>query len=514
MPEFAYDLLRDPLLGVRSAAGQQENVTLPGALSRLGADETGAFTALQPHQSHSWHAFLVQLAALALDRAGATDPALPENGWREHLLALTGGRFEPWCLLVDDLSRPAFMQPPVPEGTLKGFKGAIPYPDALDILVTSKDHDVKSARIAEPRPEHWVYALVSLQTMQGFSGRDNYGVVRMNGGFGNRPGVAFAPGLSWGPRFIRDVSILLAERARIIENHGYSDREGEALLWLQPWDGTKSVPIEKCDPFFVEICRRVRLTDEHGSVAARTAPSKVKRIASSVDNGDTGDIWTPLKSGGAALTLDGSGFTYRRLSQILFTTDFDLPPAAAIQPGDADDMVLVARAMVRGQGKTEGLHQRMVPLPRPIRRRLGNPLERPTLAELAKRRVEQAARVDRSILHPSLCVLLQAGPEKADFRDGRTQPWRDRFNAAVDQMFFTQLWHDAEATPVEAELRWAEVLQQLGRAQLNEAIDSAPVPVARRYRAIAAAERVFGGAFRKHFPQLYERSADELDTTA
>jgi CRISPR system Cascade subunit CasA len=61
------------------------------------------------------------------------------------------------------------------------------------MLVTAKNHDVKAARLTEAGIDDWLFALVTLQTMEGIGGRNNYGVSRMNGGFANRPGFSIAP---------------------------------------------------------------------------------------------------------------------------------------------------------------------------------------------------------------------------------------------------------------------------------------------------------------------------------
>jgi CRISPR system Cascade subunit CasA len=518
MADTLHNLVHDRLVRSRTSDGAYHADTLPGLLARLGGDDVVSFPVLQPHQSHAWFAFLVQLAGIALHRAREKDPALTEKEWAERLLALTDGAPEPWSLVVPALERPAFLQPSVPERTLDGFKNRIQHPDALDVLVTAKLHDVKGARIAEPEPEHWIFALVSLQTMQGFSGRDNYGIVRMNGGFGNRPCVAYAPSLSWGPRFRRDVAILLAQRPDLIVAYRYADRGGVALQWLEPWDGRTSIPLGECDPFFIEICRRVRLEREGPDrVIARIAPSKAKRTAVSVDNGDTGDPWTPLKlKDQAALTLDGSGFSYRRLHRLLFGNEFRLGAAGRVRSDDPEHLLLIARAMVRGQGKTEGLHERVIVLPGHIRSRLADPDAFERLARVAEHNIQLVARVDREILNPALCVLLQGGPDRARLDDERARRWRERFDAAVDAEFFPHLWSAVE-DPEAAENRWVRLLYGLARTQLEEAIRSAPIPDARRYRAIAAAERVFEGAFHKRFHQVFqpsERSADELAPTA
>jgi CRISPR system Cascade subunit CasA len=56
------------------------------------------------------------------------------------LLKLADGSEAAWHLVVDDVSQPAFMQPPVPEGSLEEAKYSsdIQTPDELDMLVTSK----------------------------------------------------------------------------------------------------------------------------------------------------------------------------------------------------------------------------------------------------------------------------------------------------------------------------------------------------------------------------------------
>jgi CRISPR system Cascade subunit CasA len=509
MAELRHDILTEPVIRARQLDGSEGSFALPDVLEMLGTEAVAGFPGLQPHQFQSWHAFLVQTAALALARAGNGHPARSAVQWRESLLALTDGQHGPWSLIVDDLSRPAFMQAPVPEDSLSGFKADTGNPDAIDILVTSKNHDIKAARITDPTPEHWIYALVSLQTMQGFSGRDNYGIVRMNGGFGNRPSVGYSPSLNAGPRFVRDVKVLLRSRDRLVREYGYPQSGGMALLWLEPWDGLGALPIRRCDPFFIEICRRVRLVYRGERVSARTAPSRVKRISSPVDSGDTGDVWTPVKTAAReALTLDGSGFTYRRIQRLL-SSEFQLGAAASVQPDDPDTLYLIARGLVRGQGKTDGLHDRTIPIPRSARKILANPEGAERLQALAARRVELTALVDRSILHPALCVLLQGGPEKAKFDDKRTRRWRDTFDGDVDAGFFPALWDDAELTPADADLRWGERLRELSSAQLREAIRSAPPSSARHYRAVAAAERVFHGAFRRLFPDMYTTRDEE-----
>ncbi|MBK6534527.1 MAG: hypothetical protein IPF99_34725 [Deltaproteobacteria bacterium] len=221
-----YNLLTEPLLAVESPDGARATVTLPGALARLGAGVPTEFAALQSHQLHAWHAFVVQLAALAVHADGSDDLAVDEAAWRERLRALTAGRDEPWCLVVHDLSQPAFLQAPVPEGTLAAFKRRFDSPDRLDVLVTSKNHDVKLQRVRIAAPQHWVFALVMLQTYEGFLGVGNYGIARMNGGFASRPSLGAARSPALVDRFARDVAVWSARRESLISLFGYAPSGG------------------------------------------------------------------------------------------------------------------------------------------------------------------------------------------------------------------------------------------------------------------------------------------------
>ncbi|MBF8271512.1 MAG: casA [Magnetococcales bacterium] len=188
------NVMIDPLIRVQTAAGQRMALSLPGVMAGLANHTLVSFPALQPHQRHAWHSFLVQLAAMAMHRAGMEKPPHDEYSWLPLLRALTSEwpNDEPWQLVVADLAQPAFMQPGIPEKTLNGFKNSILTPDGLDVLVTAKNHDIKMARIGHPHPDHWIMALITLQTMEGYLG-GYYGIARMNGGSASRPAVGARP---------------------------------------------------------------------------------------------------------------------------------------------------------------------------------------------------------------------------------------------------------------------------------------------------------------------------------
>lgn len=500
MPETSHDLLEDALLGVSVRDESSElRLTLPAVLESLAAgDRITSFTQLQAHQSQAWYCFLCQLAAIALDRAGLEAVDEASGRWAELLLKLTDGRREPWRLVVPDLHKPAFMQPPVPEGDWSALGTTVGHPDDLDLLVTSTNHDVKITRIERPEPAHWLYALISLQTMGNYAGYRNYGVARKSSGYSCRPFVGLAPGLGWGERFRRDVGVLLDERAGIAADHGFDPDHGEALLYMEPWDGTDSIPLEKLDPLFIEVCRRVRLQPTGDGLLARRTTSRTRRVAAKELAGNVGDPWTPVQvSDGTALNVSGSGFHYQLVADLLLTGEYRRGPAAKVRSGDPDELYLICQALSRGQGQTNGLHERLVPIPGHVRRRLMEGESRGELGERAKQRIEFVDTVQTKALRPALCALYQGDPESLEFRDERPRPWIDRHDDRVDRIFFERLWRHAELPPEEAARAWADEVYEMAEEVLEEAIQRASVPEPRRYRGWAGAERIFGGARRK-----------------
>ena len=512
--ELCYSLLDEPLLTVRTMGGDRRGATLPDVLAGLSRDDIASFEALQAHQRQAWFCFLAQLGALGLDRTGRE--SLPDEAglWRRMLLELSDGKEGAWSLAVDELSRPGFMQPPVPEGCLSdaGFKTEFKTPALLDMLVTSKNHDVKRSRIFKPAPEHWIYALVTLQTMEGFMGRGNYGIFRMNGGFGSRPLVELAPGLRWGLQFQRDVRVLVAARGRILEEFEY-DMEGYALLWLEPWDGAKSsgLPLAECHPYVIEACRRIRfISAADGQLSCLGANTKGTRINAPEDlNGVTGDPWTPVDLGDSkALNVGSGGFSYDRLADIFLTGEYQKPPALEHTDEERNGGYLVATALARGQGQTDGFHHRIVPVPPRVSRCLLQESERQRLGQMAKQRVELASKVENNVLRPALYTLFNAGSDGEPDAD-RARPWTNAFDEKVDDVFFHDLWRSVDMSGEEAARCWQERLYHIARNRLEDAINSTPLPSMRRYRAISEAESIFEGMARTHLTKLFEEPEGE-----
>ena len=503
------DLLNDPIFSLRVGT-TLVRASLPEVLAHLSAEAPVEPTALQPHQHHAWHAFVVQVAALASHHAGLSLPLKSASAWRDGLLALGRGSKEAWKVVVSDLSKPAFQQPPIPENQLdKKRWSRLVTPDALDILVTAKNHDVKQTRIREPRVEHWVYALINLQTMQGFLGAGNYGIARMNGGFGNRPSLSASPSLQWNVRFRRDVEVWRTQRSRLEESHGYHEK-GIALVWLEPWDGSKSIPSTRLDPCFIETCRRVRFTNEAGGLCAWMLPTKTARLAFEAGGGNTGDVWTPIdRRRNVALSLAGGGFDYTKLNELLFQGDWTRPPAL-----DGDEHTvsqLHAWALVRGQGKTEGLHEATLTLGKTARRLYSKGDPEGRLAGRAKDWVLDAATVRLKVLRPALLALVQGGADSLDFQDKRVDHLTARFDADVNDAFFRELFESFEA-PSEGDphgtARWRTFLFETARRHFDAAQGALPFPSERRWRAIARGESTLNGAARRLIPEAFPKNPD------
>jgi CRISPR system Cascade subunit CasA len=500
------NILTAPIFGVRTASGTIHRWSLAEVLAGLQRGVDLEFTGLQAHQMHAWHAFLCQIGASALLQTGhiATDE-LDADGWESAVLTLTDGDVAPWCLLVQDLSQPAFMQPPVPEGTLDGFKNSSEQPDLLDLLVTAKNHDIKRRRARKPRPEHWAYTLISLQTTDGFAGRNNYGVARMNGGYGSRAYVSVAQKDEWAVRFQRDIAVLLEQRPALAAQLGSPDRGSQLLLWVPPWNGSTSIELSECDPFFVEICRRVRLecADENAEhIVARFTGTQVPRIAANDCKGDVGDPWIPIRiEDGAALTA--KNLSYSVLQMVLFGADYRPSSASMIRDEDGRTPVIVARVLARGKGGTEGYHERILPCSTRARALLGSREGRSTLGSLARLRIEQVAIAKKRMLKPAIATLLQGAPNSINFDDERADRIVQVMESRVDHVFFDSLFSDIERTANEAKRSWEKRLYEFAIGILESAIDGMPIPQARRYRAISAAERVLHGAARRCFPDLF-----------
>lgn len=515
-----HDLLTEPLMGVRTRDGERR-LSLPELLAELSAGTVEGYTGLRAHQAAPWHVFLVQLAASIQSRRPTE--ALPTDAayWRDGLLDLAHGQASAWQLIVEDVEQPAFLQHPwkswaaeAKDYGVKQARGSAIYdakantPDELDVLVTSKNHDVKMARVDQNEIEAWLYALLTLQATTGYNGSGNYGVVRMNSGSGSRIFVAWAPSRHTSERFQHEVQMLKAMRAATIQSHGYAQR-GVVLTWLTPWDRCDhQYYLDKLEPWFIEAPRAVRLVRlASGAILALGATREVRQIGpKSLENGDVGDPWIPIntgdkKKGRSALTLSADGFTPELLTRLLFEQDFELTPLQKPQPGSQTSW-FIASCLVRGQGTTEGYHHLELPIPARARQALLTAPQRDRLAQLAQKLLSDAKDVQKAF-DAALAVLCEGGSEKADVK--RVGNWlsgaRQVFSRRWKDRFFPTLWRGAEEDSETVRSDWQQQLVNLAQELLEEATERMPLPANRSWRAITRAQGALRSALRKrHLP--------------
>ena len=299
----------------------------------------------------------------------------------------------------------------------------------------------------------------------------------------------------------------------------YPAGDGLTLLWLEPWNGQTSLLPSQLDVCYIEICRRVRLQTGHdGGIHALTTGTRVARIDAKALKGRTGDGWTPLVADGTdrkALTITRESFSYKQLTALLFPRQADAQavqraPLQAIAAGDdALGLEVIARGMVRGQGKTEGFHERRVPVSTSVRRFL---TEAPTDygAAVAADRVADAGLIARKVLYPAALLVFTGAPLEGERkRDDDTAKKRAgrvlaEFDDLVDRTFFEDLAieleggsESTEATAARA--RWILQLMQHARTVLDRCAHAAPSAAMRSYRTRARARDQLERAFHRYF---------------
>ena len=493
------NLLTEPIFTLPDG----RRASLPATLCAMAAGEVSTFPALRPHQRPAWHIFLVQLAALSLSRAGRTDVLSEESAWRSALRGLTEEYpdDEPWRLIVESRESPGFMQPPDPGG-LKWTKR--PTPDALDMLITARNHDLKQSVALQADAEAWVYALVSLQTCEGYGGRGNQGIARMNGGSASRAMLGLVPAnghdhsVHASHHWKRDVRVLLLDREGG-KPPALGTPRGDALLWAKPWPERRQLQLDALDPWFIEVCRRVRLVAGAGGMFAECANATEPRTNAKAFHGNVGDPWTPVEtSAGKSLTISRRGFGYKQICELLYSPKWQLPLLANPASDENGDMLLLAEAICRGNSKTEGFKSRTVPVPAKRLRMFASG----EVGRLAEAQTKEVAAFDKA-LRDGL-ALVAAGGDRAAIKKGHygfTNDARARFDRAADAIFFPSLWARTSATDdphaeAEAKLAFLAELQKESDKVFAESLPQMPCRAIHRRRAEARARRRYEAILR------------------
>ena len=435
------NLLTESVFRVRTPEGAA-TASLPEILALLGEDRVESLLGLQRHQEDAFHIFCCYLAGAVLVRQKETAPRQSTAFWIEGIRALTRQEGceddSAWMLVVDDPTKPAFMQPPVLDQTdfARRYQLKTVTPDGLDVLITARNHDVKAVRAEHADVDAWIFALINLNGTVGYGGRANYGVARMNSGSGSRPRVGWLATLRIGGQFAKDVSTLLLARNRLLLlPHGY-DSNGKVLLWIPPWDGERSHALKDLDPFFIEVARRTRLLSHDKGIKAFSAGSSVGLIAAEEQKGNLGDPWIPItQRTNGALTVPKSGFTPERLRDLIFGEGYTQAAMQVVDHGMTSGW-FSASVLVGGNCTTDGFQSATLRVPeKPQLAICGGGQARDRLATLSKKGIDMAADIQRKALRPALLSLMEGGPVTPNEKNKDVTRWSDDVVKAYSQQW-------------------------------------------------------------------------------
>lgn len=550
---MAHNLLTEPLIRFETPDGLERG-SLPEVYAALMADRVESFPALRAHQEPAWHMFLAQLGAIACHRAGLSLPPVEVVGWQDIIGRLTRTSFprdEPWCLIVEDFSKPAFLQPPVPEGV--NWTDEASTADAVDMLSLSKNHDLKHGVALSAEWDDWIFSLTVQQTFDGTLTNNpkalQLGIARMNTGDGSRPFFGLAPcntagSISWGRHLCHDISVLTAAYSNpppIWKALYDSTQPSETLIWIHDWADSHPLGFQKLDPLFIEVCRVLRLDKSGTETKVKRAGSPGRRIDSTTTKGVTGDPWAPINRTGdspAVLTFSPSVIHYQRLSDILFDESaFEHP--TCMDPGrieaiPGNDLQIVIQGISRKRGhQTEKTYKRCVSVGR-LTARAALGARRKQVKELAQQQIGEIEKIDVA-LTGAVGVFGRGGvywrdvasdqkKSEGEKQRKRAQPYRDRLDAVADRDFFDALWkrfeaeQNGNADDAEAARRaFLLPLIDVARDLLEEGLADIPCPSIRRPRAEARARHWFRSQLRGDmtgFPGLLDDTKpDEREMT-
>ena len=471
--------------------------------------------------------FLVQLGALALWKSGNLIPQDNSEFWLDALRRLTQDfpQDEPWALTTNNWKKPAFLQPPDPDCnqwennfTPKGWS-KVTTPDEIDMIVTSKNHDLKKAVAFVNRPEDWIYALVTLQTGAGFGGSINYGIARMNGGYSSRPLLGLVPIVSnsisvnaslW---WQRDINQLLSWKQ---EKKIIGDNNSLALLWCLPWIENEQLDFHKLDPWFIEVCRRIRLVEIDDRIIGFRSTSIKSRIDSKHLKGKTGDPWAPVqKKDGKNFSLSND-FNYGKLFELLFSGEWKVPYLATRGRNENGDMILIAEAFSRGDKKTEGFKSRLVPIPKEIIPFLSP--ETP-MAVIAKEQMKEI-EIFSFILRNSLLYMAAGGNNNVFWNKDEKEELRNKyekfltlpckhFEFSIDRYFFNYLWLRQKGKLINekeesnARLEFLKKVRKSVKKEFEGALPTIPCQTILKTRATTRARGYFNAELWRNYPELF-----------
>ncbi|MCB9967244.1 MAG: hypothetical protein H6852_06365 [Geminicoccaceae bacterium] len=291
-----------------------------------------------------------------------------------------------------------------------------------------------------------------------------------------------------GAHWRRDVEVMLRRRDWFFERiEEFSEDDGAALLWCLPWDGERSLELRQLDPWFIEVCRRVRLyADCQGRITAKSVGSKSARIAAKDLRGNVSDPWIPINHE-KDFAAYNSQPSYQVVSEVLFDKKKWLRPLLLEWHDGIDKLPMWARfdVTVRGQGTTKGQHLREVPIDSQRRRAfLFDSVERDKIAQIAAGMVKDAGTLKSPILKTALLTLVKGGVTNVRL-DDRTADWIEQWLTSADkrieEIFFERLFQCRETGHDQL---WGVFLRRVASEIFEAAARTVPVAGVRRLNSV------------------------------
>ena len=236
------------------------------------------------------------------------------------------------------------------------------------------------------------------------------------------------------------------------------------------------------------------------------------RVAAKDQRGNVMDPWVPIVRSDEpkALTAQAHSLGYRSLQAMLFDQDrFDMPLLA--KPSLAEKRLnqpgtWIAQVLVSGDGGTDGLLRRELPVPPRVVLRLQSAPA--ALALRAQQFVNLAALASGKALRSALLQFVD-GSDDVDWKNRdftrAVEPYTERYDQAIDDVFFEQLFDTVEKYPeddLHAHRQWAHWLADAAREHLATAAQALPTRDGTRLFARARAERLLRLSLHKHFGPL------------
>ena len=309
-------------------------------------------------------------------------------------------------------------------------------------------------------------------------------------------------------------SVCAKRRSRNID---FFDDNGLALVWLSPWDGATSLRPEELDPYYVEICRRVRLGG--GGWAHSRARRRQQGGAHRLRQGGQ---WAHRRSLDAYRDQRwrSQGSDHRRARLFLSTHVGHHDSATASSPRACKRRRPQRKRQTRcclsrarwsaGRAKRKGCTSEESWRPAKIVALMADAKIDENEVP-AKKRIEQAGLVGKA-LRFGLMMLFQNGPPEFRPRDPnsakRGDPFLDRFENRSGPRFFRRSLRRGRSRKRCRENRRSQGMAPsiCGSAPspcLRPPKLARPSPSIRRHRAMVRAESALHNSFYKSFRDPY-----------